>query len=274
MYREIIYKYAIKNVNLREGKSLESKIITVIPKGSAMQIVDAEEDWYKVKYNDQEGYVYNENISKTLYPWASVNLRESPSSQGKPIEIVPRKRRVELIGIVNDWDQVIYDGQEGYIYSYYLSDDGNKQDNIDYTDFYKDMTKFVNEKRITSSSNYLLVTDLKNRLTYVFKRENDRWEQLYKWSCTIGKPSTPTITGTFFISGRKPGFGTNIYSVKYATRIRGPYYYHSILYNAEGTKIKDGRLGEALSHGCVRLSTQNAQWIYDNIPDGTTVFIH
>ena len=274
MYREIIYKYAITNVNLREGKSLESKIITVIPKGSPMEVIDAEEDWYKVKYNDEEGYVYNENISKTLYTWATVNFRETPSSLGKTIEILPRKSRVELIGKESDWDKVIYNGTEGYIYSYYLSDDGNKYDKIDYTDFYNDMTKFVNDMRITSSSNYLLVTDIANRLTYVFKKVDNKWEELYKWPCTVGKPSTPTITGTFFIAGRKPGFGTDKYSVKYATRIRGPYYYHSILYNPEGTKVINGTLGEALSHGCIRLATKNAQWIYDNIPDGTTVFIH
>lgn len=33
----------------------------------------------------------------------------------------------------------------------------------------------------------------------------------------------------------------------------------------------DDRLGMNLSHGCVRLATSNAKWIYDNIPTGTTV---
>ena len=49
MYREIIYKYPISNVNLREGKSTNSKIITVIPKGSKIELLDGEEDWLKVK---------------------------------------------------------------------------------------------------------------------------------------------------------------------------------------------------------------------------------
>ena len=71
-----------------------------------------------------------------------------------------------------------------------------------------------------------------------------------------------------------PYFGTDKYRVKYATRIRGLYYYHSILYNASGTEVIDGTLGEALSHGCIRLETYNAEWIYDNVPDETTVFIH
>ena len=136
------------------------------------------------------------------------------------------------------------------------------------------MVRFVNENGFLSSSEYLLVTDIQNRETYVFIKEEGKWVKLYKWLCTVGKPSTPTIKGIFYISGRKPYFGTDKYRVKYATRIRGPYYYHSILYNAEGTKVINSTLGEALSHGCIRLETYNAEWIYDNIPDETTVFIH
>ena len=138
------------------------------------------------------------------------------------------------------------------------------------------MTEFVNYNKFESKTNYLLVTNLEERRTYVFTKNDETglWEELYDWPCTIGKPSTPTITGTFYISGRKPFFGTDVYRVKYATRIRGPYYYHSILFDPTGTKIKDGRLGMALSHGCVRLATDNAKWIYENIPDDTTVFIH
>ena len=51
------------------------------------------------------------------------------------------------------------------------------------------------------------------------------------------------------------------------------YYYHSILYDKTGKNIKDGRLGEALSHGCIRLNPDNAKWIYDNIPKGSKVII-
>ena len=30
----------------------------------------------------------------------------------------------------------------------------------------------------------------------------------------------------------------------------------------------------ALSHGCVRLNINNAKWIYDNIPAGSTVCVY
>ena len=29
-----------------------------------------------------------------------------------------------------------------------------------------------------------------------------------------------------------------------------------------------------LSHGCVRLDIDNAKWIYDNVPGGTTIYTY
>lgn len=269
------YKYTLANLNLRESKSTKSNILAVIPIGTKIQILDAEEDWYKVNYNDLIGYVYSKYLSKTKYSWTGVTLRSYPSSESNPITIVPEKSKVQVLDTNGDWSHVIYDNQEGYIFNYFLSDDGNPPEAYDFTYFYTDMAKFVNTNHIKSPTINLITTDLQNKLTYVFEKDsNGMWKQLYRWSCTVGKPSTPTIKGTFYVSGRKPYFGSDTYRVKYATRIRGSYYYHSILFNANGTEIIDDRLGMALSHGCIRLAVENAQWIYDNVLDTTTIIIN
>ena len=243
-------KYTLANVNLREEKSLEAPILALIPGGSKVQVLDAEEDWYKVNYNNMVGYVYNEYLSTTMYPWTTVSLRLYPTSESMEIVSIPPKSRVQVIETVGDWSKVIYNDQTGYIFSYFLSSDGNPPDEYDFSDFGTDMDKFDE------------------------KGEDNNWKRLYRYESTVGKPSTPTIVGTFYISGRKPYFGSDTYRVKYATRIKGSYYYHTILFNAEGTEIIDDRLGQALSHGCIRLAVENAQWIYDNILDTTTVVIH
>ena len=258
-------KYTLANVNLREEKSLESPILALIPGGSKVQVLDAEEDWYKVNYNNMVGYVYNEYLSTTMYPWTTVSLRLYPTSESMEIVSIPPKSRVQVIETVGDWSKVIYNDQTGYIFSYFLSSDGNPPDEYDFSDFGTDMDKFVNDNDIKSQTNNLLVTDLERFYTYVYEKgEDNNWKRLYRYESTVGKPSTPTIVGTFYISGRKPYFGSDTYRVKYATRIKGSYYYHTILFNAEGTEIIDDRLGQALSHGCIRLAVENAQWIYDN----------
>lgn len=269
------YKYTLANLNLRDKKSTSANIITVIPAGSKVEVVDAEEDWYEVIYNGQKGYVYNEYLSVTKFTWTNVVLRSYPSSESNPVTVVPAKSRVQVLSVNGDWSHVIYNNQEGYIFSYFLSDDGNPPEGYKFDYFYTDMTRFVNENNIKSPTMNLITTDLKNKLTYIFEKgSNGLWILLFKWDCTIGKPSTPTIKGTFYVSGRKPYFGSDTYSVKYATRIRGSYYYHSILFNSEGTEIIDDRLGMALSHGCIRLAVENAQWIYDNVLDTTTIIIN
>ncbi|QJA08115.1 SH3 domain-containing protein [Romboutsia sp. CE17] len=269
------YKYTLANLNLRDKKSTSANIITVIPAGSKVEVVDAEEDWYDVIYNGQKGYVYNEYLSVTKFTWTNVILRSYPSSESNPVTVVPAKSRVQVLSVNGDWSHVIYNNQEGYIFSYFLSDDGNPPEGYKFDYFYTDMTRFVNENNIKSPTMNLITTDLKNKLTYIFEKgSNGLWILLFKWDCTIGKPSTPTIKGTFYVSGRKPYFGSDTYSVKYATRIRGSYYYHSILFNSEGTEIIDDRLGMALSHGCIRLAVENAQWIYDNVLDTTTIIIN
>ena len=76
-----VYKYALRNLNLRSSKSTSSNIITVIPAGSKIQILDDAEDWYDVMYNGQKGYLYNSGLSTTKYTWTDVFLRSSANSE-------------------------------------------------------------------------------------------------------------------------------------------------------------------------------------------------
>ena len=211
---------------------------------------------------------------KRMYTWVNLNLREEAQKGAKSIVIIPKMTNVEVLSEDGEWSKVSYNDNIGYVYNYYLSVDGKNPNNDDLDEFHDDILKYVNEKNVISNTNYLIATDLDSRFTYIFVKENYKWVLKSKWQCTVGKPSTPTITGSYNITGREPSFGTDKYSVKYATRIKGGYYYHSILYDAAGKYIIDGRLGQALSHGCVRLATENAKWIYENIPDGTKVIIH
>ena len=273
-FREIIYKYTLANLNLREEKSTSSNIITTIPKDTKVEVIFEDENWIKVKYNELEGYAYKYYLSKSKHTWRNLNLRKDKSTESEIITVIPKGDRVEVLQTNGDWNKVIYNDSPGYVFNYFLSDDGNNPSDLNYENFYTDMTMFVNENNIKSPTNNLIVTDLKNRYTYIFKKENNKWVQLYKWKSTVGKSATPTIKGRFYVNGRKPSFGTDEYKVKHATRIKDGYYYHSILYDSSGKYIKDDRLGQALSHGCIRLETSNAKWIYENILDNTTIIIH
>lgn len=155
-----IYKYTLANLNLRSSKSTSGDIITVIPQGSKVEILDGAEDWYEVIYNNQRGYVYNQYLSKTKYIWTDVFLRSFPTSESNSVALVPDKSIVQVLSSNGDWDHVIFNDKEGYIFNYFLSDDGNPPGGYDFEYFKTDMTRFVNDNNIKSPTNNLITTDL------------------------------------------------------------------------------------------------------------------
>lgn len=100
--------------------------------------------------------------------------------------------------------------------------------------------------------------------------------------CTTGAASTPTIKGTFYMPKKKYSyergpwyyFGTSL--ARYGTRIKDGYLFHSILYsNSKKLNVASWNLlGRRGSHGCIRLTPIDAQWIAYNCAAGTKVVIN
>ena len=135
-------------------------------------------------------------------------------------------------------------------------------------------TSFINNSNFSSSSKFLIWVDTKNFKTNIFKGSKNKWTLINSYLCTIGKPWEPTIKGTFYVGAKGYSFGeARGFRCLYYTQIKDNYLFHSIPYYLDGT-VKDGRLGMQLTSGCVRLATENAKWIYYNIPTGTTIFIN
>lgn len=125
----------------------------------------------------------------------------------------------------------------------------------------------------SSATRYLIVVDRNNTHTIIMSGGNGNWKPYKNFLCTVGKSSTPTVTGSFSVGSRGYSFGSG-YTCYYWTQFYADYLFHSVLYN-EGTRtIQDGRLGVHASHGCVRLAIDNAYWIYSNVPSGTRVLVY
>lgn len=65
---------------------------------------------------------------------------------------------------------------------------------------------------------------------------------------------------------------------QYCTRITGGILFHSVWYYKQDPSTLSAKqynnLGIMCSHGCIRLTVEDAKWIYDNCPLGTTVTIY
>ena len=131
----------------------------------------------------------------------------------------------------------------------------------------------VNSQNYYSATDFLIYVDTDNFKVNIFKGKQKNWIIQKSFLCTIGKKSTPTTKGTFSIGVKGLYFGVNKgYKCWYYTSFKGNYLFHSIIYNLDGS-VRDGRLGMALSDGCIRLSKINAKYIWDTIPTKTKVII-
>lgn len=126
----------------------------------------------------------------------------------------------------------------------------------------------------SSPTGYLLLVNKTTHKVGVFTGAQGSWSLQYYWDCGDGAAETPTPTGVFSVASRGYYFDSGAYRCYWYTQFYGGYLFHSVLYNKYNGALADGRVGMALSHGCVRLQIENAKWIYDNIPRNTTVVVY
>ena len=99
-------------------------------------------------------------------------------------------------------------------------------------------------------------------------------------STGMDKEEHATPVGDFVIEPEREEYFFNADSgegAKYAVSFRdhGIYLFHSVPVDENGDIIQDEaeRLGQPSSHGCIRMTMENAKWFYENIPEGIPVHV-
>lgn len=131
----------------------------------------------------------------------------------------------------------------------------------------------------TGKTKYKLEVNCEQNVVNVYtKDENGEYTNCVKvMLCSVG-PATPT-SGTYSLKKyggwEWKGLFGDVFG-QYATQITGNILFHSVPYTEKGNKAsleywEYDKLGTPASMGCVRLTVQNAKWIYDNCAAGTLV---
>lgn len=145
-------------------------------------------------------------------------------------------------------------------------------------------SKVENEKEIKENKNkyYVKVNNTANVVTiYTKDAEGNYTVPVKAMICSIGT-ATPT-SGKYKLNGTKHRWhtlfghtpGTYVYG-QYTTAIVGNILFHSVPYTTKGDPStleyqEYDKLGTKASAGCIRLTVQDAAWIYNNISTGTIV---
>lgn len=207
----------------------------------------------------------------------SLNIRLSAGMDQNVVFAVSKGTRLSILeGADGDWVKVkAPDGRTGWCNKNYLkitpadlpdaSNAAREQETfpafaqVSYAKAAQPLTVYVSirDQKVT-------VVDAKDLVVQVFP-------------CSTGMEGYETPTGTYTVTNRGESFYNK--SLKegayYWTQFYGNYLFHSPPFdeNREMIAGEAEKLGQLASHGCVRLSLDNAKWFYDNIKNDTKVVI-
>ncbi|MBE6905531.1 MAG: L,D-transpeptidase catalytic domain protein [Ruminococcaceae bacterium] len=215
-----------------------------------------------------------------LYQGESVddlNIRISAGLDKDVVFVVPKGTLLNIIDYANqDWVRIrALDGRTGWCNKNYLK---VRKSSV------SEPTNLTEEEVVFSAFNQVTFEKATIPFTiHVFIKEQrvvvaDAQDLVVQsFTCSTGKEGYETPTGMYYINHR----GKSFYNEKlkegafYWTQFYGDYLFHSVPFNEdrEIEKTEADKLGEPASHGCIRLSMNDAKWIYDNIKKDTKVII-
>ena len=158
--------------------------------------------------------------------------------------------------------------------------DGNIISDLDFTNADEAMEETDTTLAQEEYPYLIKVNRVMNCVTVYTKDSKGNFTVPYKaMACSTGKYINNTPTGTFKTSSKYPWRlmvdGTQS---QYAYRIHGGILFHSVpCYYASKDQLEVeefNKLGSPASLGCIRLTVEDAKWLYDNCPYGTTVEIY
>lgn len=136
----------------------------------------------------------------------------------------------------------------------------------------EEMTKKA--QAYSSKTNWLILCDTSKYFAGVFKGSKGNWKLVRFIYVGVGKAGTPTKKGTYTVKNKKKKFYSGVVRCKYCTRYTKHYYFHSVPYTWDGKRVYSPVLGKRISHGCIRMATVDAKYIYKYVPSKTTAHIY
>lgn len=139
-------------------------------------------------------------------------------------------------------------------------------------------TAWVNLKGYQSASKYLVWVNLTYQRVNIFEGSQGNWKLIRTCLCGSGTNATPTIRGVFTTSYKQSAWNYGSYYCGPIVRFYGTsgYAFHSRLqyWPMNSDRYYDARIGFPISHGCLRMYNDDIWWMYNNIPNGTTVVVY
>ena len=139
------------SLNLRQAPSSSARVITAIPRGTAIVVTAYDAAWAQTTYQGYTGYVMTRFLSyaapaepepggdtepggdsgdpdeeEAVDAWVKtgggdLNLRQTEASDGAVLDSISNGARVKLLEEGNTWSLILYNGKRGYVMTRYLT---------------------------------------------------------------------------------------------------------------------------------------------------------
>ncbi|MBQ1224102.1 MAG: SH3 domain-containing protein, partial [Oscillospiraceae bacterium] len=114
-------------VYIRSGPGTGYAVLGGCLKGSSVSILSEENGWYKINYNNIDGYMYGDYIEKSApvsygtVTGSYVNLRKGPSTSNAIVATVTAGTQLPVLEKLSGWCKVAYNESSAYISSDYFA---------------------------------------------------------------------------------------------------------------------------------------------------------
>ena len=138
----------VNDLNMRMGPSTRYKVISVLSKGTQVEVLSEKDGWSSIRYNNQNGHVASrylneikppDNTQKPSQPEVpnidkpvvtvqktvnvdGLNMRSGPSTTYKVVTVLSKGTNVEVLSEKDGWSSIRYNNQNGHVASRYLNE--------------------------------------------------------------------------------------------------------------------------------------------------------
>lgn len=117
------------SVNFR--LSAGGAVLSTLPKGTKVAVIDNNGSWYRVAANGMTGYVSNQYVkgmpdcdfplgTATITSTTAVNLRANADTNSTILGEIPNGTSVSVLGVKGNWYKVQHNDKIGYMFSPYV----------------------------------------------------------------------------------------------------------------------------------------------------------
>lgn len=131
-------------------------------------------------------------------------------------------------------------------------------------------TAFVNYKGYSSKTKYLIWISHYTQQVSIFEGSKGKWKMIRTFICATGTAKNHSPRGVFKITYKEKGWFYTSTKELYVTHYKGRNSFHTRPLWNNGS-VQNPTIGKPASHGCIRCYNQDAKYIYDKMPIGTTV---